>query len=122
MSETVLTREQWNGVCAVIRAYWPQSELDDVTIDAWYPSVAGIPEQIVLEAVYAIGKSGAEWPPTGGAIALAAKSLKSFKRWHGHQVMERFHRRQLERRTGGELGEQIVERVKAKQLEQGEEA
>ena len=60
-----MTRAEWIGAVAAMRGLWPNAEIPDATIEAWYPEVADIAGDQVEAAIRTFARDGAEWPPSG---------------------------------------------------------
>jgi hypothetical protein len=68
-------RAEWIGAVQTIRALWPNAEIPDVTIAAWYEEVADIELEHAVAAIRTFARDGAEWPPTGGKIRRRVAEL-----------------------------------------------
>lgn len=63
-----MTGQEWEGVVAFLNASWPQTQLSDATVEAWYVAVQDLDQQDALTAVEALLREGREFPPNGGQI------------------------------------------------------
>jgi hypothetical protein len=75
-----VTREDWDGIGAFLQATWPQRELTDETLDAWYESVEDLDAVEVLTAARAEARTGRDWPPTGGQLRKRVGELSGPRR------------------------------------------
>ena len=71
-----MTREEWTKIIGFLQATWPQRELGNATIEAWYLSVANLDVEDALDAARALADDGREFCPNGGQILQRAIALR----------------------------------------------
>lgn len=70
-----MKRPEWIAAVQELRALWPQAEIPDATIGAWYREVEDLPGEQVRAAIITFSRDGDEWPPSGGKIRKRVAQL-----------------------------------------------
>ena len=70
-----MTKDEWLAIVQEMRARWPHAEIPKATLAVWFMDVQDLAFERVRETLRELGRSGREFPPTGGV--LRARSLEA---------------------------------------------
>lgn len=71
-----MTETDWLACCAHMEALWPQADLPEATIKAWWPLMSDLTQEAVTGALMRLRATpGQTWPPGPGDIRAQAVGL-----------------------------------------------